>query len=51
MSIDEFVKEVEKLGLTVTEEELEKLNIIYDTLIAVNKTKNLTRITEKDDVY
>ena len=51
MSIDEFVKEVEKLGLTVTEEELEKLNIIYDTLIEVNKTMNLTRITEKDDVY
>ena len=51
MSIDEFVKEVEKLGLTVTEEELKKLNIIYDTLIEVNKTMNLTRITEKDDVY
>ena len=51
MSIEEFIKEVEALGLNVTEEKLEQLDIIYNTLVETNKTMNLTRITEKDDVY
>lgn len=51
MTIEEFIKEVESLGLNVTEEKLEKLDIIYNTLVETNKTMNLTRITEKDDVY
>ena len=51
MSIEEFIKEVEALGLNVTEEKLEQLDIIYNTLIETNKTMNLTRITEKEDVY
>ena len=51
MTIEEFIKEVEALGLKVTEEKLEQLNIIYNTLVETNKTMNLTRITEKDDVY
>ena len=51
MTIEEFIKEVEALGLNVTEEKLEQLDIIYNTLVETNKTMNLTRITEKDDVY
>ena len=51
MTIEEFIKEVESLGLNVTEEKLEQLDIIYNTLVETNKTMNLTRITEKDDVY
>lgn len=51
MTIEEFIKEVEALGLKVTEEKLEQLDIIYNTLIETNKTMNLTRITEKEDVY
>lgn len=51
MTIEEFIKEVEALGLKVTEEKLEQLNIIYNTLVETNKTMNLTRITEKEDVY
>ena len=51
MTIEEFIKEVEALGLKVTEEKLEQLDIIYNTLVETNKTMNLTRITEKDDVY
>ena len=51
MTIEEFIKEVEALGLNVTEEKLEQLNIIYNTLVETNKTMNLTRITEKEDVY
>ena len=51
MTIEEFIKEVEALGLNVTEEKLEQLDVIYNTLVETNKTMNLTRITEKDDVY
>lgn len=51
MTIDEFIKEVEALGLKVTDKELEQLDIIYNTLIETNKTMNLTRITSKEDVY
>lgn len=51
MTIEKFIKEVEALGLNVTEEKLEQLDIIYNTLIETNKTMNLTRITEKEDVY
>ncbi len=51
MTIEEFIKEVEKLGIKITAKELEKLDIIYNTLIETNKTMNLTRITEKGDVY
>ena len=51
MTIEEFIKEVEALGLNVTEEKLEQLDIIYNNLVETNKTMNLTRITEKDDVY
>ena len=49
--LEEFKKEVESLGLTVTEERLNKLEIIYDTLTETNKTMNLTRITDKEEVY
>ena len=51
MTIEEFIKEVEALGLNVTEAKLKQLDIIYNTLVETNKTMNLTRITEKDDVY
>ena len=51
MTIEEFIKEVEALGLNVTEEQLKQLDTIYNTLVETNKTMNLTRITEKDDVY
>ena len=51
MTIEEFIKEVEALGLNVTEEQLKQLDIIYTTLVETNKTMNLTRITEKEDVY
>ena len=51
MTIEEFIKEVESLGLNVTEEKLEQLDTIYNTLVETNKTMNLTRITEKEDVY
>lgn len=51
MTIEEFIKEVEALGLNVTEEQLKQLDTIYNTLVETNKTMNLTRITEQEDVY
>ena len=51
MTIEEFIKEVEKLGFKVTDKELSQLDTIYKTLIDTNKTMNLTRITDKEDVY
>ena len=51
MKIDEFIIEVEKLGLEVTSDRLDKLNKYYDLLIEYNKIMNLTGITEKEEVY
>ena len=51
MEIEEFKKEVEKLGLELTEEKLQKLEKYYNILVEENKKINLTRITEKKDVY
>lgn len=49
--LEEFIKEVESLGLVVTKEKIDQLEIIYNTLIETNKTMNLTRITDKEEVY
>lgn len=49
--LEKFIKEVESLGLVVTKEKLDQLEIIYNTLIETNKTMNLTRITDKEEVY
>lgn len=55
MTIEEFKIEIKKLGLNITDEMLEenikKLEIIYETLIETNKTINLTRIVTKEEVY
>lgn len=51
MKIEEFVNEVEKLGINLTEEQLAKLEKFYELLISWNEKMNLTRITEKEEVY
>lgn len=51
MNIDEFKSEVEKLGINVTMEQLNKLERYYDLLIEWNEKINLTAITDKKDVY
>ena len=51
MNKDRFIKEVEKLGVEITEKKLEQLEKYYQLLIEYNKVMNLTGITEKDDVY
>ena len=51
MKIDEFIKEVDQLGVDLTEEQLNKLKKFYELLIEWNTKINLTRITNKEEVY
>ena len=51
MTNDEFIKEVEKLNVILTKNQLKQLEKYYQLLIEWNKKINLTRITEKKDVY
>jgi len=51
MKIEEFIIEVEKLGINLTEEKFQKLEQFYELLISWNEKMNLTRITEKEEVY
>lgn len=51
MKIEEFIIEVEKLGINLNEEKQKKLEHFYELLISCNEKMNLTRITEKEEVY
>ncbi len=51
MNKEEFVKEVEKLGISVDDKILKCLDTYYEMLIDYNSHTNLTRITDEEDVY
>lgn len=51
MNKEEFIKELEKLNIQLTEGKLKKLDDFYKLLIEKNKVMNLTAITEKNEVY
>lgn len=51
MNEKEFITELKKLNIEVTPLMLERLEKYYNLLIEYNKKINLTRITEKQDVY
>ena len=51
MNIDEFKNEVTKLGIIITSEQLNKLEIYCDFLIEYNKHTNLTAIKTKEEIY
>ena len=51
MDIDLFISEVQKLGVEVNDEKLQKLEKYYELLILWNEKMNLTAITEKKLVY
>lgn len=48
---EEFINELKKIGITLTEEQENKLEKFYNLLIDWNKKVNLTRITTKEEVY
>jgi len=51
MNREEFVLEVNKLGIELDEDKLNKLDKFYELLIEWNEKINLTTITDKKDVY
>ncbi len=51
MTIDNFISELEKLGIKLDDEKLNQLERYYELLIEWNEKINLTGITKKEDVY
>ena len=51
MNKNEFIEELKKLNIKVTDEMLEKLDIYCNFLLEYNKHTNLTAIKEENDVY
>lgn len=51
MNIEVFKEEVEKLGISLTDEELNQLALFYQLLLSWNEKMNLTRITNQEEVY
>lgn len=51
MNRENFINEVLKLGIEVTDEKMNMLKIYYDLLIEWNEKINLTAITERKEVY
>lgn len=51
MNKEIFIEELKKLGIIPTEDQLNKLEKLYNIMIDYNKNVNLTRITKKEEVY
>lgn len=51
MNKEQFIKEVKKLGIFLTNEQINQLDQFYHLLIQWNDKINLTRIIEEKDVY
>lgn len=51
MTIEEFIQELQKLNISLTNEQIDQFEKYYLFLIQYNQKVNLTRITEKKEVY
>ena len=51
MNLNEFIIELKKINIDVTEEQLNQLNEYYILLVEWNQKINLTRIIDKEEVY
>lgn len=51
MKQDNFIRELKKLNIQLTETQLLQLKIYYEMLVEYNKIMNLTGITEHDEVF
>jgi len=51
MSKEEFINELKKINITISDKQLKDLDIYYKMLVETNKKINLTGITEEKDVY
>lgn len=51
MTKEEFIIELKKMNISLTDEQLEELDKYYHLLVEWNNKINLTRIIEENDVY
>lgn len=51
MNKEQFIKELSKLNINITEKQLKDLDTYYELLSEENKKYNLTTITNESDVY
>ena len=51
MNKEEFIRELVKININLTDKQLNQLDIYYQFLVEENKKYNLTNITEENDVY
>ena len=51
MNKEEFIKELEKININITDKQLNQLERFYQLLIEWNEKINLTSITKKEEVY
>lgn len=51
MNKEQFIKELNKININLTDTMLDQLEIYYNLLVNENKKYNLTAITEKESVY
>lgn len=51
MNKEEFINELKKINIEITEEQLQKLDKFYKLLLEWNEKINLTRIVEEKEVY
>ncbi len=51
MNKEEFIRELAKLNINITDKQLKQLDIYYHFLVDENEKYNLTNITKETDVY
>ncbi len=51
MKIDEFIKALKGINVDISDKSLKDLDTYYKMLVSYNEKVNLTRITNKEDVY
>ncbi|MCD7950022.1 MAG: 16S rRNA (guanine(527)-N(7))-methyltransferase RsmG [Erysipelotrichaceae bacterium] len=51
MNQKQFINELKKENISLTDKQLEQFEVYYQTLIEWNQKMNLTAITDKEDVY
>ena len=51
MNKEDFIKELKKINIEISKEQIDKLDKFYELLISWNEKINLTAITKKEDVY
>ncbi len=51
MNKELFIKEIKKLNINLTDNQLQQLEMYYNLLVEENKKYNLTSLTNKEDVY